>query len=71
MNTRVLNAQPWRFVPGDQVDVRGWPREESAVVTAQVGEVQGFPCYLIVDSAGLEWHMAQLRLSRSPLQEVE
>jgi hypothetical protein len=32
---------------------------------------QGFPSYLIVDSVGMEWWVAQLRLSHSPLQDVE
>jgi hypothetical protein len=74
MNTRVLNAQPWRFEPGDHVYVRGWPSEDRAVVTALIPTRQGFPSYLIVDESGDEWHMAQLFLSRSPLtttQEVE
>ncbi len=74
MNTRVLNAQPWRFEPGDHVYVRGWPSAERAVVTALIPMWHGFPSYLIVDSVGIEWHMAQLFLSHSPLtttQEVE
>jgi hypothetical protein len=71
MNTKVLNAQPWRFIPGETVYVRGWPRDETALVTAQMPTRQGFPSYLIVDSVGMEWWVAQLRLSHSPLQDVE
>jgi hypothetical protein len=44
------------------------------VVTALIPMWHGFPSYLIVDSVGIEWHMAQLFLSHSPLtttQEVE
>lgn len=68
MNTRVLNAQPWRFIPGDHVYVAGWPRDETAVVTAQQTVNRWrFPHYLIVDSVGIEWRMSQLHLSRSPI----
>ena len=68
MNTRVLNAQPWRFIPGDQVYVAGWPGDETAVVTAQqtVNRYR-FPHYPIVDSVGIEWRVAQLCLARSPI----
>jgi len=70
MSTRALNAQPWRFKPGDLVFVRGWPADETAMVTAQI-ETGVFPEYLVVDSVGAEWHVAQIKLSsRTIAQEA-
>jgi hydrogenase maturation factor len=66
MNTRLLNSQPWRFIPGDTVFVRGWPVDEAATVLTQLSN-RTFPHYLVADSAGIEWRVAQLQLSSKPI----
>jgi hypothetical protein len=66
MNTRLLNSQPWRFVPGDQVYVRGWPIDETALVIDQQSGLP-FPHYLVVDGDSTEWRISQLELSRKPI----
>lgn len=69
MNARALSAQPWRFLPGDTLHVRGWAADQTVVVTDQrtVNRYR-FPHYLVVDSVGGEWLMSQLQLSRSPVE---
>jgi hypothetical protein len=66
MNTRLLNYKPWRFEPGDLVYVRQWPTEEAAKVTACLTG-RAFPHYLVVDSVGIEWRVAQIELSSKPI----
>lgn len=66
MNTRLLNTQPWRFNPGDEVYVRGWPADEAAKVTAWI-QNRALPHYLVVDAVGIEWQIAQLELSSKPI----
>jgi hypothetical protein len=62
---RVLNAQPWRFIPGDTVHVCGW--HETALVTQQVP--LRFPHYLVADADGAEWRVSQLQMSSKPIIE--
>jgi hypothetical protein len=68
MNTRVLNEQPWRFNPGRLVYVRGWPADERGKVTAWI-QNRAFPHYLVVDSVGIEWQVAQIELSSKPIPQ--
>jgi hypothetical protein len=73
MNTRTLNAQPWRFEPGEVVFVRGWAADDTALITGRAypSTPLGFPHYLAVDDDGKEWLLPQIHLSHSPLGEVE
>lgn len=66
MNTRLLNSQPWRFLPGDTAFVRGWPLEDSVLITKQEAH-RGFPHYLATDKHGAEWRISQLCLSSKSL----
>ena len=63
---KVLNAQPWRFIPGDLVHVRGWHPEEPAEVLAQITS-RRWPHYLVRDVAGATWRVSQLELSSKPI----
>ena len=68
MNARFLNSQPWRFEPGASVYVRGWPADETGRIICGVQPTSsGFPHYLVVDSGGMEWRIAQLHLSSKPI----
>jgi hypothetical protein len=82
MNTTLLNTQPWRFIPGDQVYVRGWDPTTPALITGQIqpqtcevttgiGTRKGrtFPAYYVMDSDGHEWQVPQIALSRQPVVE--
>jgi hypothetical protein len=62
---RVLNAQPWRFSPGDHVYVRSWPQDQTVLITGRASHV--FPHYFVVDSEGHEWLIAQLEMSTTPI----
>lgn len=66
MNVRLLNSQPWRFIPGDTVFVRGWAPDATGFVTDQCPG-RGFPHYLVVDANGAEWRISQLELSTRPI----
>lgn len=66
MNTRLLNSQPWRFQVGDTVYVRKWPADETGRVTGLI-QSRAFPHYLVVDSGGMEWQVAQVELSSKPI----
>jgi len=76
MNTRLLNAQPWRFVPGDTVYVRntalvqGWPEGHTGKVVGTF-MANGCPHYYVLDGDGVSWDLPQMHLSRLPLQELE
>ena len=61
-----MNTQAWRFNPGDVAYVRGWPSDETAKVTAWI-QKHPFPHYLVVDSVGIEWKVAQVELSSKPI----
>jgi hypothetical protein len=65
----VLNAQPWRFMPGDSVFIRGWGPLQSAVVLCQL-EAYAWPHYLVADEDGNEWRISQLELSSRPLDAL-
>lgn len=70
MNTRILNQQPWRFHEGATVYVRGWPVDETAKVVATIQPTRsGWPHYLVVDSVGIEWQIAQVQLSGKPIPQ--
>lgn len=62
MNTRLLNAQPYRFNAGDHAYVRGWPQDQSVVVTLRATGLP-LPHYFVVDDQGHEWLIAQVELS--------
>jgi hypothetical protein len=64
---RRLNAQPWRFDPGDTVYVRGWAAEKTALITDRAATEAHFPHYLVVDPNGKEWCIAQVELSSNPI----
>lgn len=70
---RKLNSQPWRFLPGDKVYVRGWAPSATGLVTCQRHQRSGrhFPHYLVVDEAGAEWRIPQLHLSARPITADE
>lgn len=68
MNARLLNAQPWRFEPGQLVYVRGWPVDETAKVIDRA-LVSPFPAYYVVDNVGIEWCIAQAKLSSRPIPQ--
>lgn len=76
MNTRSLNAQPWRFEPGDTVYVRntplvqGWPEGHTGKVVGTF-VANGCPHYRVVDGNGVSWDLAQIHLCRSPRGEVQ
>jgi hypothetical protein len=65
-DTRVLNAQPWRFIPGDQCYVHGWPADAHVVITRQI-PYQRCPHYYCVCPDGHEWRIPQQHLSRTPI----
>jgi hypothetical protein len=68
MNTRILNQQRWRFHPGATVYVRAWPSDETAKVVGTIQPTRsGWPHYLVVDSVGIEWQIAQVELSSKPI----
>lgn len=62
----VLNAQPWRFLPGDKAYVRDWPEEDSVLILAQL-LAYPWPHYLVADATGAEWRISQLELSSKPI----
>jgi hypothetical protein len=67
MMIRLLNAQPWRFKPGDSLYVRGWP-ENHTVKVVDWCPIEGcLPHYLVMDQLGAEWRLPQIHLSRRPL----
>ena len=68
MNARLLNAQPWRFTPGDTAYVRGWPEASTVEIVAQLVS-PAWPHYLAVDLHGNTWRLPQLHLSHSPLTD--
>lgn len=71
MNTRQLNAQPYRFKPGDHAYVRGWAQDQSVVVTLRATGLP-LPHYFVVDDNCREWLIAQVELSSKPiLQSTE
>jgi protein involved in polysaccharide export with SLBB domain len=80
MNTSILNSQPWRFIPGDQVYIRGWDSTTPAVITGQIKSQsttlelsrgdrtsRTFPAYFVVGRDGHEWTVPQIHLSRTPI----
>jgi hypothetical protein len=82
MNPTALKTQPWRFMPGDEVYVRGWDPSATSMITGQIhprtttlelsyGDRPGrtFPAYFVVDSDGHEWQVPQVMLSRQPVVE--
>ena len=82
MNPTLLKSQPWRFMPGDEVYVRGWDPSTTAMITGQIQpqpcELEiGFrtrpgrtlPAYFVVDSDGHEWQVPQILLSKQPVVE--
>lgn len=82
MNTTLLKSQPWRFMPGDEVCVRGWDPTAKALITGQIKpqpcelEIgyrtrpgRTFPAYFVVDGDGHEWQVPQVRLSKQPVVE--
>ena len=65
---RTLNAQPWRFTPGDVAHVRGWPEGSTVEILEQLPKQRWtFPHYLAVDLHGNTWRVPQIHLSHSPL----
>jgi hypothetical protein len=68
ITTRVLNAQPWRFAPGDVAYVRGWPEASTVEIIAQLLNPT-WPHYLAVDLHGNTWRLPQIHLSRSPITD--
>jgi len=65
----VLNAQPWRFMPGDHAFVRGWDPQHQVLVLCQL-ETYTWPHYLVVDEDGAEWRISQLELSSRSLDAL-
>lgn len=61
-----FEANPLRFSPGDHVFVRGWPQNQTGVVTAAVLN-RAFPHWYLVDEDGQEWLISQLELSSRPI----
>lgn len=71
MNVDVLNSQPWRFEPGDDVYVRGWAVGDAAKVVGTIQPTRsGWPHYLVVDYVGIEWQIAQIDLSSKPIPQM-
>lgn len=64
---RILNAQPWRFTPGDVAHVRGWPEGSTVEILEQLPG--RWPHYLAVDLHGNTWRLPQIHLSRSPITD--
>ena len=63
-----LNAQPWRFKPGDLAYVRGWRQDLTGrvqILDQLVGCI--LPHYSAIDSTGATWLFSQLELSRRPI----
>ena len=67
-DTRVLNAQPWRYIPGDHCYVRGWASDAQVIITHQI-PYQHWPHYYCVCPDGLEWRIPQQHLSHVPIVE--
>lgn len=73
-DTRVLNAKPWRFIPGDHCYVRPtdkgpkWLPEAQVVITRQV-TYDRWPHYYCVCPDGNEWRIPQQHLSLTPIVE--
>ena len=73
-DTRVLNAQPWRFIPGDHCyvvprkDGIQLPSDAQVVITRQVPHDR-WPHYYCVCPDGYEWRIPQQHLSLSPIVE--
>jgi hypothetical protein len=65
----------WAFNVSQAVYVRGWPSQETGIITAlrdiktedNWGRKVSVPAYLVVDQFGTEWTIAQLRLSSSTI----
>jgi hypothetical protein len=64
---KLLKRQPWRFNAGEQVYVQGWEAGTTGLVVEQLHDGLAFPHYMVVDPEGLEWDIAQLRLSSRPI----
>jgi hypothetical protein len=62
----VLRAQPWRFMPGDRVFVRGWTQLQTGLILCQL-ESYAWPHYIVADEDGGEWRISQLELSSLPI----
>lgn len=68
--TVLLNAQPWRFQPGDVAYVRGWSQDYATTVRKQLHGC-GVPHYLVEDHHGNQWKISQLELSSCPILSKE
>lgn len=68
IQTRILNAQPWRFIPGDIAYVRGWRTASCVKILSQLQSPR-WPHYLAEDYDGGVWRLPQIHLSRSPITD--
>jgi hypothetical protein len=67
MILELLNSNPWRFQPGDDVYIAGREQQQVKVTLAFGHGPMNWPHYLVVDDQMREWTVPQQCLSRAPI----
>lgn len=71
LSIHTRRSQPWRFMPGDKVYVRGWSQDQTVTVLRQLETSYPsppyFPHYVVADFLGRDWRISQLELSGRPI----